>query len=126
MGMVIVALLIEVLVLIWSFMSYSPTCRRFHFYPVPVLTLAAAGLLVVAVSIYGVNYSYYSGGEPQFSFNYPLNPEQIYNPASANMGILGVFSQVSLGYSYWMAVVAAVVMIVATFLACATAATSAK
>lgn len=118
----IVALIIELVVLIWSLMSYSPACRTGLFYPVPILTLVAAILLVVSVSIFGFNYSYYMGGNPQFSFNYPVNPQQVYNPAAANAGVLGAFSQVNLGYSYWLAVAAAVVMVVATLLSCVTAA----
>lgn len=94
------------------------------FYPIPVLCLIASIALIVAMALYGANFRYYQGGMPSFSFNYPLNPQQYYNPGAANMGQLGSFSQVSLGYSYWLALAGAIVMVFATFLSCAAVAGS--
>ncbi|KAI1728590.1 tight junction protein, claudin-like domain-containing protein [Ditylenchus destructor] len=102
--LVIIAFVIEIIVLIWSVMSLMAFYTPSMFYPLPILTGLAAALLIAAIAVYSAeeNQTISAGEAPPSSIN----------------------SESSVGYSFWIAVAAMVVMVVATFFGCIVAAIS--
>ena len=92
--LMILAFVVEIILLIWAALSFLGICLPGMHFPLAFLCGLAAVLLIVSISVYA---------------------------AEDGREIVGYAGNGTVGYSYWIAVLAAVVMVLATFAACGVA-----
>ncbi|KAL3104832.1 hypothetical protein niasHT_024031 [Heterodera trifolii] len=92
--LVILAFIVELVVLTWTALSWVGFCPAALNFPLGFLCAVAATLLIASIATFATG-----------------NPDQI----------VGKSSHVHLGYSYWLAVISALLMVFATILACGVA-----
>uniref|UniRef100_A0A914DGA3 NADH dehydrogenase subunit 6 n=1 Tax=Acrobeloides nanus TaxID=290746 RepID=A0A914DGA3_9BILA len=114
MAFMILALIFEVIVLILSVIGYAKLSNPGTYFTLTALSFLIGVFLVLAIIIYAASYDD-NPGVGYTNYNYNVGP------VGVGVAGFGAFTTFSLGYSFWLAAVALILIAIAFIVGIVTA-----